>query len=136
MMNKRTVSIIGIAWAIVQLSLPAFASTPDGPRVSPADSPLYFNNADKNHDGSIGRSEVPTELHDLRAHFDLYDTDHDHRLSEAEYVSYLRTLGTAACRNDIHINQKCAVSPYSADPERIGNGGSPAVSPPKTPVGH
>ena len=134
-MKKHTVVVLS-AVVIAQLSLATVACAQAGASPNPADSPLYFRNVDKNHDGSIGRSEVPQELNDLRAHFDLYDINHDHRLSEAEYVNYLRTLGSAACRNDKYMNQNCGVSPYSADPERIGNGGSPAVTPPKAPVGH
>jgi hypothetical protein len=84
-------------------------------------SPLYFPNADKNHNGVLTRSEVPKELHELRSHFDQYDANHDHELSEAEYVGYLSSLGSGACRDDVHTSEKCAISPYSADPQRIGD---------------
>lgn len=79
--------------------------------VTPQDassSPLYFANMDKNHDGSISRSEVPKELHDLRVHFDQYDTNKDHRLSVAEYSIYLKHLaaGGAGTCNSIQQNLK------------------------------
>lgn len=136
-MKKFGFAALCTALAVAGLSLSASVSAQAAPAANPADSPLYFPNVDKNHDGSIGRSEVPKDLSDLRTHFDQYDANHDHRLSEAEYVGYLRTLGSAACRDDIHTSTKCAISPYAGDPMRPGYGSdSPAVSPPKAPVGH
>jgi hypothetical protein len=108
------------------------ASAQDAAAGNPADSPLYFSHVDKNGDGVISRSEVPKELPDLRAHFDQYDANRDHRLSEGEYVNYLRTLGSKACRDDMHTQAKCQVSPYAGDPRREYAGESPAVNPPKT----
>lgn len=116
-MKKCAIVILSTALAAAQLSSTPVANAQVVASMNPADSPLYFSNADKNHNGSIVRSEVPLELQDLRTHFDLYDANHDHRLSEPEYVSYLRTLGSAACHDDVHVNQRCKFSPYSADPE-------------------
>lgn len=83
-------------------------------------SPLYFANVDKNGDGSIGRSEVPKELSGLRANFAQYDLDHDHRLSEHEYVTYLKTMGQGACRENAHTESKCSSSPYSMSTPTMG----------------
>jgi hypothetical protein len=99
---------------------------------NPAASPLYFPNVDKNGDGVVSRSEIPKELPELRAHFDQYDANRDHRLSEGEYVNYLTTLGSRACREDVHTQAKCQISPYAGDPRRDYAGESPAVNPPKT----
>lgn len=65
------------------------------------DASLVFANADKNHDGFISRSEVPKDLHDLRAHFDQYDENHDHRLSEQEYAGYLTAMVSGACQSNL-----------------------------------
>ena len=131
-MKKFAFATLCAALTVAGLSSFAGASAQVAPAANPADSPLYFSNVDKNHDGSIGRSEVPKDLSDLRAHFDQYDVNHDHRLDEAEYVGYLRTLGSAACRDDIHTNVKCAISPYPGGPSRPGsNSDSPAVNPPR-----
>jgi hypothetical protein len=48
-----------------------------------------FSSLDANHDGVLVRSEVPKQLHELRAHFNQYDVAGDHRLTEIEYTSYL-----------------------------------------------
>lgn len=71
-------------------------------------STLYFPNMDKNHDGFVSRSEVPKEMHELRVHFDQYDLNKDHRLSVAEYSSYLNTLaaGDAGACNSTQQNVK------------------------------
>jgi hypothetical protein len=66
-----------------------------------SDSPLAFANADKNHDGFMSRSEVPKDLHDLRAHFDQYDQNHDHRLSEGEYGDFLTAMVAGACHSNL-----------------------------------
>ncbi|EIL96781.1 EF-hand domain-containing protein [Rhodanobacter thiooxydans] len=52
-------------------------------------APPTFSSMDTNHDGVLVRSEIPEQLHDLRAHFDQYDVAGDHRLTEVEYASYL-----------------------------------------------
>ena len=87
---------------------------------SAKNSPLYFANVDKNGDGSIGRSEVPKELSGLRSHFDQYDLNRDHRLSEYEYVTYLKTMGQGACRENVHTESKCSSSPYSMSTPTMG----------------
>lgn len=132
-MKKFGFATLCAALLIAGFSSARVSAQDTAPAVNPADSPLYFPHVDKNHDGSIGRSEVPKDLTDLRTHFDQYDANHDHRLSEAEYAGYLSTLGSSACRDDIHTNAKCAISPYAGDARRPGYGSdSPAVSPPKT----
>jgi|GEM_PF-5944954 len=118
--------------AVGGASLSSPVSAQDAAAGNPTDSPLYFTNVDKNGDGAISRSEVPKDLPELRAHFDQYDANHDHRLSQGEYVSYLSTLGSKACRDDIHTQVKCQISPYAGDPRRDYAGESPAVNPPKT----
>lgn len=90
------------------------------PQANPADSPLYFPNVDKNRDGMISRSEVPGELKALHMHFDQYDADHDHRLSEAEYVAFLTTLNQTACRENEYTQAKCAHSPYAMGSPTMG----------------
>ena len=130
-MKKFGFLTLCITLTVAGFSVSAAVAAQDAPLGNPADSPLYFPNVDKNGDGSIQRSEVPKELRDLRTHFDQHDKNHDHRLSEAEYVAYLSTLGAAACRDDIHVSAKCAISPYAGEPRRPGYGSdSPAVSPP------
>lgn len=78
-----------------------------------ANSPLYFPNIDKNKDGYLSRSEVPKELHDLRTHFDQYDQNHDHRLSSAEYSSYLTAMVAGACNSNLQTakNPNCSGNP-------------------------
>jgi hypothetical protein len=48
-----------------------------------------FSSLDVNHDGVLSRSEIPKQLHELRAYFERYDFAGDHRLTETEYMSYL-----------------------------------------------
>lgn len=111
-----------IAVAFAGLFASSAVLAQDGAAKDAKDSPLYFANVDKNGDGSIGRSEVPKELHDLRTHFDQYDVNHDHRLSKAEYVSFLATLNQGACRENDHTAAKCATSPYSMSTPTMGVG--------------
>lgn len=135
-MNKFGFATLCSAFAIAGLAMSTAIAAQDVTPQDAANSPLYFANADKNHDGFIGRSEVPKQLNDLRTHFDQYDRNHDHRLSEAEYVSYLQTFGAGACRDDKHTNAKCQVSPYASDMQDAGFGhDAPAVSVPKSPAG-
>lgn len=125
----------------VALGAGFFATTAlaqDAKQGSMADSPLAFANADKNGDGSLSRSEVPKELRDLRAHFDQYDANRDHRLSEGEYAGYLASLGEGACRNELHMDtSKCKMLPGISATGQSLNGFSniPKVSnnPPKVP---
>lgn len=51
-----------------------------------------FDELDKNHKGSLGRSDIPKDveaLKQLRAHFGEADQDHNGRLSPAEYNTYI-----------------------------------------------
>ncbi|MEP6899687.1 MAG: EF-hand domain-containing protein [Rhodanobacter sp.] len=97
-----------IALALAGLATSVFAA---GQAAS--DSPLAFVNADKNHDGSISRSEVPKELNDLRAHFDQYDENHDHRLSQQEYGGFLTAMVAGACQSNLQgaKNPNCQGTP-------------------------
>ncbi|WP_083845935.1 hypothetical protein [Rhodanobacter spathiphylli] len=130
-MKKFGITTLGLALAVAGISLPSFASAQNVTSDSASSSPLYFANVDKNGDGVISRSEVPKDLPGLRAHFDQYDLNRDHRLSEGEYVSYLGSIGSTACRDDQHTEAKCQVSPYAGDARRQYSGESPAVRPPK-----
>jgi hypothetical protein len=87
---------------------------------SAANSPLYFPTVDKNHDGSISRSEVPKELAALRTYFDQYDVDHNHRLSATEYTAFLSTLSQDACRQDKRHLGSCALSPLTMGSPTMG----------------
>jgi len=53
-------------------------------------------------------------------------------LLRARHRRDLSTLGSKACRDDMHTQAKCQVSPYAGDPRRDYAGESPAVNPPKT----
>src|ERR1700754_5090589 len=51
-----------------------------------------FDELDKDHKGSLGRSDIPKDveaLKQLRAHFGEADQDHNGRLSPAEYNTYV-----------------------------------------------
>ena len=51
-----------------------------------------FDELDKNHKGSLSRSDLPKDveaLKQLRAHFGEADQDHNGRLSPAEYNTYV-----------------------------------------------
>jgi hypothetical protein len=51
-----------------------------------------FDELDKDHKGSLGRSDIPKNveaLKQLRAHFGEADQDHNGRLSPAEYNTYV-----------------------------------------------
>jgi hypothetical protein len=129
-MNKLGFVTFCTVMAVAGASMSSAVSAQGAATGNPSDSPLYFSNVDKNGDGVISRSEVPKDLPGLRAHFDQYDSNRDHRLSEAEYVNYLSTLGSKACRDDIHTQAKCQISPYAGDARRDYAGESPAVRPP------
>ncbi len=109
---------------------------------SASDSPLAFVNVDKNHDGLVSRSEVPKELHDLRSHFDQYDSDANHRLSEGEYAGYLVAASSGACQKTMQGagNPNCGgASAVGGDMiERQGAAlrASQPVQPPRTNQGH
>ncbi len=47
-----------------------------------------FERLDANHDGELSRSEVPRDMHDLRAHFIEADWSGNGRLSPDEYRMY------------------------------------------------
>jgi hypothetical protein len=71
----------------------------------------FFAEADKNHDGVLSRSEIPSGLHDLRAHFDQYDIDNNHQLSKAEFSIYLASLEPRMFRPPaFHVGARTAAS--------------------------
>lgn len=81
------------ASAISLLASPAFAlqAAPKGSSSDSGGAPS-FDELDKDHKGSIGRSDIPKDveaLKQLRAHFGEADADHNGRLSPAEYNSYI-----------------------------------------------
>ncbi|WP_189439823.1 EF-hand domain-containing protein [Rhodanobacter panaciterrae] len=101
-------------------------------------SPLYFPNIDKNHDGFISRSELPKDLHDLRAHFDQYDLNKDHRLSSAEYSTYLKTLAAGACNSARQSTTEANCSQTSgmgSQPDARPDMGTVYLPPPPPPSG-
>lgn len=133
-MTTLPFSIFAIALAVA--GLPLVSSAQDANGANSTNSPLAFANADRNHDGMMGRSEVPKELHDLRAHFDQFDSDHDHRLSEQEYGVYLTSLSQGGCRDDIYTKAKCAIGANSSHLDRGGRDVVPSMPPPRQPTGH
>lgn len=58
------------------------------PLMSPLQSTDAFLALDRNHDLLLTRSELPETLPILRAQFDKYDLDHDHRLNYSEFANY------------------------------------------------
>lgn len=50
-----------------------------------SDARPTFAELDKNHDGKLSRSEIPHNLHELRARFRSYDKDGNGSLSPDEY---------------------------------------------------
>ena len=58
------------------------------PLMTPLQSTEEFLGLDRGHDMLLSRSELPTEMVVLRAQFDKYDLDHDHRLSYSEFANY------------------------------------------------
>jgi hypothetical protein len=91
--------IAGPALAL-QASAPQ-ASSPTPSSQAPASAPTTssasggapsFDELDKNHKGSLGRSDLPKDVEgikQLRAHFGEADQDHNGRLSPAEYNTYV-----------------------------------------------
>lgn len=84
------------AGAIVLLAGPAFAlqAAPQAAPSAASDSSAApsFDELDKDHKGSLGRSDIPKDvesLKQLRAHFGEADQDHNGRLSPAEYNTYV-----------------------------------------------
>jgi hypothetical protein len=76
------------------LAGPAFALQAAAPQGSSSDSggAPSFDELDKDHKGSLGRSDIPKDveaLKQLRAHFGEADQDHNGRLSPAEYNTYV-----------------------------------------------
>lgn len=101
---------------------------------SSGDALPNFAQLDKDGNGQVSRSEVPTNLHDLRAHFDQYGGQ-DHRLSQGEYENYMARVNDAACRSDQYI--KFASCP-TRGPRSSGFSNVPKVSNnhPKAPAGN
>ncbi|HEY4145583.1 EF-hand domain-containing protein [Pinirhizobacter sp.] len=93
------------AGAITLLAGPALALQAAQPQPHPNQAPMSasttsstsgeapsFDDLDKNHKGSLGRSDIPKDvdaLKQLRAHFGEADADHNGRLSPAEYNTYV-----------------------------------------------
>ena len=129
----------GFAWFFAVAAMATFSVL--GVRAQQAGtadaSSLDFTHVDKNGDDLISRSEIPKSLHDLRSHFDQYDTNHDHRLSQDEYADFLASMNESACRSDQHIQSaRCQLLPVGVDPMRNGFSNIPKVTnnPPKVPV--
>lgn len=60
----------------------AEAGTPQAHKV------YYFNKLDRNHDGQLSRSELPKDMHRLRAYFIYADWSKNGRLSPSEYLMW------------------------------------------------
>ena len=58
------------------------------PLMTPQQSTDAFLALDRNRDMLLTRSELPKEMSILRAQFDKYDMDRDHRLSYSEFANY------------------------------------------------
>lgn len=58
------------------------------PLMTPQESTDLFLALDRNDDGFLTRSELPVGMAILRAQFDRYDGNHDHRLSYSEFANY------------------------------------------------
>jgi len=58
------------------------------PLMTPQQSTDAFLSLDRDHDMLLSRSELPREMVVLRAQFDKYDMDRDHRLSYSEFANY------------------------------------------------
>ncbi|MEW9571950.1 EF-hand domain-containing protein [Rhodanobacter sp. Si-c] len=58
------------------------------PLMTPQESTEAFLALDRNRDGFLSRSELPSVMVILRSQFDKYDTDHDHRLTYSEFANY------------------------------------------------
>jgi hypothetical protein len=58
------------------------------PLMTPQQSTDAFLGLDRDGDMLLSRSELPKEMIVLRAQFDKYDLDRDHRLSYSEFASY------------------------------------------------
>ncbi len=58
------------------------------PLMTPLQSTDAFLELDRNHDMLLTRSELPERMPILRAQFDKYDLDHDHRLDYSEFANY------------------------------------------------
>ncbi len=66
----------------------ALRHAPKKPLLTPQESTDLFLAFDRNHDGFLSRSELPPGMVILRAQFDKYDVNHDHRLSYSEFANY------------------------------------------------
>lgn len=64
------------------------------PLMSPLQSTEAFLELDHNHDMLLTRSELPQNMAILRAQFDRYDLDRDHRLSYSEFANYTDVVPT------------------------------------------
>jgi len=58
------------------------------PLMTPLQATDAFLGLDRNHDMLLTRSELPERMSILRAQFDRYDLDHDHRLNYSEFANY------------------------------------------------
>lgn len=58
------------------------------PLLTPTQSTDAFLQLDRNHDMVLTRSELPKCMAILRAQFEKYDSDHNHRLTYSEFANY------------------------------------------------
>jgi len=67
--------------------------------MTPRQSTDAFLGLDHNHDMLLTRSELPQSMTILRAQFERYDLNHDHRLSYSEFANYTDVIPTELAQN-------------------------------------
>ncbi|MBB3227225.1 hypothetical protein FHW69_001826 [Luteibacter sp. Sphag1AF] len=87
---KYSLLIATAAFAVAVVSAPAIAAPAPQDQAS-HDAPA-FSDLDKDNKGYLSRKDLPKDvdaLKPLRAHFGEADTDHNGKLSPAEYNAYV-----------------------------------------------
>jgi hypothetical protein len=96
--HVKTGLLVALLFAVCAIPALGAPTVKPGVRNPGATDAPAFEDLDKNHDGKLVRSEIPTDVDavkQLRAHFREADLDGNGSLSEEEYQRYVSNIISA-----------------------------------------